>query len=180
MNPAPYIPDKLPVENLNWQRLAGYTSKATLAVARFDGTLSGMVNAVVLLSPITNREAVLSSRIEGTQASLVEVLQHEAGEEYTEKKQEDINEIINYRRALLMAEKALEERPISQQLIRELHAMLMDNVRGGDQTPGAFRTVQNWIGARGCVIEQARFVPPAPLMMRDAMDALAQYIPRMM
>jgi Fic family protein len=170
------MPDTLPVEGLDWQRLAAFTSKATLAVARFDGTLSGMVNAAVLLSPITSREAVLSSRIEGTQASLVEVLQHEAGEEYAEAKQWDIKEVINYRMAMLMAEKALEERPISLQLVRELHAMLMDNVRGGDQTPGAFRVVQNWIGSPGCTIEQARFVPPSPLMMQDAMGSLASYI----
>lgn len=176
MSTIPCVPDNLPVENLNWQRLAGYTSKSTLAIARFDGTLAGMVNAAVLLSPITNREAVLSSRIEGTQASLVEVLQHEAGEEYGEEKRWDINEIINYRRALLMAEQALEDRPISLQLIRELHAMLMENVRGGDQTPGAFRTVQNWIGPRGCTIEQARFVPPSPLVMQTAMENLAQYV----
>jgi len=176
MSILPCIPDTLPIENLNWQRLAGFTSKATLAVARYDGTLSGMVNAAVLLSPITNREAVLSSRIEGTQASLVEVLKHEAGEEYGEEKQGDIKEIINYRRALLMSENALEERPITLQLIRELHAMLMENVRGEDQTPGAFRTIQNWIGKRGCTIEQARFVPPAPLLMKDAMENLVQYI----
>lgn len=176
MSIKPCLPDGLPIEDLNWQRLASFTSKATLAVARFDGTLAGMVNAVVLLSPITNREAVLSSRIEGTQASLVEVLQHEAGEEYAKEKQGDINEIINYRGALLMAEQALEDRLISLQLIRELHAMLMDNVRGGDQTPGAFRTVQNWIGPRGCTIEQARFVPPTPLVMQGAMDNLALYI----
>ena len=176
MTRSPCIPDTLPVEGLDWQRLAGFTSKATLAVARFDGTLSGMVNAAVLLSPVTNREAVLSSRIEGTQASLVEVLQHEAGEEYAEDKQWDIKEVINYRRALLMAENALEERSISRQLIRELHAMLMDNVRGGDQTPGAFRSVQNWIGPPGCAIEQARFVPPEPLVMQDAMENLSDYI----
>lgn len=172
----PCIPDTLPIGQLDWQRLAAFSSKATLAVARFDGTLAGMVNAAVLLSPITNREAVLSSRIEGTQASLVEVLQHEAGETYGEEKQWDINEIINYRRALLMGEQALAERPISLPLIRELHARLMEDVRGGDQTPSAFRSIQNWIGKPGCTLEQARFVPPAPLVMQDAMENFAQYV----
>ncbi|MDH5324388.1 MAG: Fic family protein [Gammaproteobacteria bacterium] len=176
MSQTPCLPDSLPIQNLDWRRLASYCSKATLAVARYDGTLAGMVNAVVLLSPITNREAVLSSRIEGTQASLVEVLQHEAGEEYTMEKQGDIDEIINYRRALLMAEKELEKRPISLQLIRQLHSVLMENVRGGDQTPGSFRTIQNWIGPRGCRIEQARFVPPTPIIMQSSMTNLEQYI----
>lgn len=170
------IPDTLPIDGLDWKRLAPFTSKAMLALARYDGTLSGMVNAAVLLSPVTSQEAVLSSRIEGTQASLTEMLRHEAGERYSEAKQGDIKEIMNYRRALLMAEKALEDRPITLQLIRELHSMLMNDVRGGDQTPGAFRTIQNWIGKKGTPIELARFVPPSPVTMQSALDNLQNYI----
>jgi Fic family protein len=162
---SPFIPEKLPIGSLDWQRLAPYTSKAMLAVARYDGTLDGMVNAAVLLSPITSQEAVLSSRIEGTQASLSEILQHEAGEEYSEDKQGDIKEVMNYRRALLLAESVLKERPVTMQLVRELHSLLMDDVRGGDQTPGAFRTTQNWIGKKGSPIEEARYIPPSPLVM---------------
>lgn len=176
MSRSTSIPDTLPVEGLDWQRLAPYTSKAMLAVARYDGTLDGMVNAAVLLSPVTNQEAVLSSRIEGTQASLTEVLKHEAGEQYSEAKRGDIKEIVNYRRALLTAEEVLKDRPVTLSLIRELHAMLMEDVRGGDKTPGAFRTDQNWIGPKGCKIEEARFVPPSPLMMRDALENLEGYI----
>lgn len=176
MSKAPCIPDTLPLDRLDWKRLAAYTSKAMLALARYDGTLDGMVNAAVLLSPITSREAVLSSQIEGTQASLVEVLQHEAGQEYSEAKQRDIHEVMNYRQALFMAEEALQERPVTLQLIRELHAMLTTGVRGGDKTPGAIRTTQNWIGARGTPIEQARFVPPSPLVMQDALRNLEEYI----
>ncbi len=176
MTQAPCIPDALPLDGLDWKRLAGYTSKAMLALARYDGTLAGMVNAAVLLSPITTQEAVLSSRIEGTQASLTELLKHEAGEAYSEEKQGDIKEVMNYRRALLMAEQSLQERPVTLQLIRELHALLMTDVRGGDQTPGAFRTTQNWIGKKGTPIEEARFVPPAPMVMRDALENLQEYI----
>ena len=172
----PCIPDHLPLEKLNWQRLASFTSQAMLAVARYDGTLDAMINATVLLSPITSQEAVLSSRIEGTQASLTEVLQHEAGEDYSVEKQGDIKEIMNYRHALLIAEDALNERPVTLQLIRELHGILMDNVRGGDRTPGAFRTTQNWIGPRGSLLDDARFVPPNPLLMLDAMENLEKYI----
>ncbi|MCU7890807.1 MAG: hypothetical protein KZQ78_03985 [Candidatus Thiodiazotropha sp. (ex Ustalcina ferruginea)] len=84
MSQSPCIPDTLPIKGLDWQRLAKFTSKAMLIIARYDGTLNGMVNAAVLLSPITSQEAVLSSRIEGTQASLTEVLKHEAGEQYSE------------------------------------------------------------------------------------------------
>ncbi|MCJ7600491.1 MAG: Fic family protein [Desulfobulbaceae bacterium] len=177
MTPRPYIPEKLPLQGLDWQRLASHTSKATMAVARFDGTLSGMVNAEVLLSPITRREAILSSRIEGTQASLVEVLKHEAGEdESNEAKKGDIHEIINYRHALLVGEEYLMERPISLMLIRELHALLMQGVRGRDKTPGSYRTEQNWIGKKGTPIEEARFIPPDPILVQDAMANFEEYL----
>ncbi|MBF0435747.1 MAG: Fic family protein [Magnetococcales bacterium] len=176
MSRTPCIPDTLPIPNLDWRRLAPFTSKAMQAVARYDGTLDGMINAAVLLSPITNQEAVLSSRIEGTQASLTEVLKHEAGERYSEGKRGDIQEIMNYRKALLTAESILKERPITLSLIRELHAMLMNQVRGGDKTPGTFRTDQNWIGPKGCTIKEARFVPPSPLMMHDALENLEAYM----
>lgn len=176
MTQAPCLPDRLPLDRLDWKRLAQRTSPAMLALARYDGTLDGIVNSAVLLSPITSQEAVLSSRIEGIQASLTEVLQHEAGEAYSAAKQRDIKEVMNYRRALLMAEEALRERPLTLQLIRELHALLMQDVRGGDQTPGAFRTTQNWIGKKGTPLDQARFVPQSPVVMRDALENLEGYI----
>ena len=83
-----------------------------------------------MLSPLTLQEAVLSSRIEGTQASLAEVLQHEAGERFEENKERDIQEIINYREALAFAEQQLNKRPLSLNLIKQRHAMLLDSVRG--------------------------------------------------
>lgn len=167
----PFTPDDLPPNNLDWERLVPLISKANRAIARFDGTLNGIVNPEVLLSPITNQEAVLSSRIEGTIASLTEVLKHEAGDEQPdEKKRGDIQEIINYRAALLTAEKELQDRPITLHLIRSLHSLLMHDVRGGDLTPGAFRTTQNHIGKPGTSIEQARFIPPDPVTMQSAME----------
>lgn len=169
-------PHDLPFQDLDWKRLAPFTSKATLELARYDGTLNGIINPAVLLSPITNREAVLSSQIEGTQATYIEVLQHEAGEQYDEAKRGEIREILNYRRALLTAEEYLGERPITLQLIRELHAILMRDVRGGDKTPGKFRTDQNWIGKKGSTIEQARFVPPDPLTMTDHLQKFQAFI----
>ena len=174
--PQPCVPDMLPLDNLDWRRIAKFASRAMLALARYDGTLDGMVNAAVLLSPITNQEAVLSSRIEGTQASMSEVLQHEAGEQFDDAKYGDIREVMNYRRALLMAENILRDRPISLALVRELHAVLMADVRGADQTPGAFRITQNWIGERGTPIEQARYIPPSPLIMQGSLDNLDSYI----
>lgn len=176
MSVVPCIPDRLPVDGLDWKRLAAHTSRAMLELARYDGTLNGMINAAVLLSPITSQEAVLSSRIEGTQASLVELLKHEAGESYSEEKQQDIREIINYRRTLLMGEEALKERSITVQLVRELHAHLMQNVRGRDLKPGTLRNTQNWIGKKGTPIEQARFVPPSPLVLQDSLENWEAYV----
>lgn len=176
MNATPHIPETLPLGGLDWKRLIPNNSRAMHALGRYDGMLAGMVNAAVLLSPVTSQEAVLSSRIEGTRASLTEVLSREAGERYSDPMERDIQEIVNYRRALLMAEEALQERPVSLQLIRGLHEILMKGVRGGDKTPGSFRRTQNWIGRRGTSIGQARFVPPEPAIMNDALRNLEEYI----
>ena len=92
----PFIPHKLPPDNINWQKLVPLIGKANAAIARYDGLLQSLINPVVLLSPITTNEAVLSSRIEGTQASLGEVLEHDAGLDTgkSSSKNEDIKEII--------------------------------------------------------------------------------------
>lgn len=171
----PCVPDTLPFE-VEWKSLVSLVGQAGRAIARYDGTLEGIVNSAVLLSPITLKEAELSSKIEGTQATLVEVLQHEAGEEYEEEKNRDIKEIMNYRTALLIAEEYLEDRPLSLALIRELHEILMDSVRGKDKKPGAFRDNQNWIGKPGDPIERARFVPPEPLVMEASLDNLQNFM----
>ena len=176
MASIPFIPDRLPIEGLNWQKLVPVLGSATRALARYDGLLQGLINPAVLLSPISTQEAVLSSRIEGTQATFGEVLQHEAGEEFSKEKTSDIKEISNYRRALRMAERSLEDRPITLSLVKELHAMLMDSVRGQDKMPGQFRVEQNWIGKHGTTIEQARFIPPSPLIMQEHLDAWQKFI----
>ena len=125
-----------------------------------------------------NNEAVLSSRIEGTQATLDEVLEHEAGAETTEAKRNDIEEILNYRACVLFASDVLRERGLTLSLLRELHQRLMAGVRGHDKRPGEFRTEQNWIGRPGSSIEQARFVPPDPVRMRDCLDNWEHYVSR--
>ncbi len=172
----PCIPDDLPIE-IKWQpSLVNLVSLANRAIARYDGTLEGIVNSAVLLSPITVNEAVLSSKIEGTHATLGEVLQHEAGESFEKEKSIDIQEIINYRKALLTAEHYLEDRTISMSLVRELHSILMDSVRGENKNPGAFRIDQNWIGRPGQDMDKARFIPPAPLIMKASLDDLEKFI----
>ncbi len=172
----PCNPEKLPPSGLDWEKLTPFISRATRSLARYDGTLDAIINPAVLLSPITNQEAILSSQIEGTVATLVEVLGHEAGQDFNEKKTNDIKEIINYRKALLLAENYVLERPITLQLIRELHAMLMKDVRGGDRTPGQFRSTQNHIGKPGTPISQARFIPPNPMVMISALEDWQKFI----
>ena len=128
-----------------------------------------------MLSPLTNEEAVLSSGIEGTQATIDEVLEHEAGIIRTGAKGEDIREILNYRKALSSAQMFLKDRPISMHLIRELHKILLDGVRGQNKTPGEIRTEQNWIGRSGCSLEDASFVPPNPMQLSGHLENWEKY-----
>lgn len=116
----PYVPDSLPPENLDFGRLFGLVGKANAALARYDGLLQGIVNPQIMLSPLTTQEAVLSSKIEGTQATLDEVLEHEAGIEVELEKQKDIQEIVNYRSALMAAKDCLNDVPITLGLIRQM------------------------------------------------------------
>ena len=172
----PYRPHTLPVENLDYRQLLPLVGRANAVLARYDGLLQGIPNPAVMLSPLTTREAVLSSKIEGTQATVDEVLEHEAGLEKEGEKYKDIQEISNYRLALHQAVNYLANYPIRLSFIRELHKTLMDSVRGQSKSPGEFRKAQNWIGFAGCSIEQAAFVPPSPLYMQDSLGALEAYI----
>lgn len=171
-----YIPQKLPITEIEWEPLIPLIVQANRSLARYDGVLSGVPNPRVLLSPLTTREAVLSSRIEGTRATLGEVLRFEAGDEESEPgKRHDIQEIINYRRALRLAEKELETRPFNLNLLLKLHATLLDSVRGQDKARGSFRIIQNWIGSTNSTIDQAQFVPPDPLLVPEYMDNWEKY-----
>ena len=172
----PYIPQPLPLAHLDSQRLLQAVGRANRALARYDGLLESMINPELLLSPLTMQEAQLSSQIEGTQASLKEVLEHEAGDTKTGEKGEDVLEIINYRVTLSIAQEELAQGPITLFLIRQMHRMLMMSVRGKDKAPGEFRKDQNWIGRPGCKIDEASFVPPGPLQLQDHLQAWETYL----
>ena len=156
--------------------MAKFIGKGNAAIARYDGMLQSLPNPGVLLSPITVNEAVLSSRIEGTQATLDQVLEFDAGLQGAERRQGDIEEVSNYRIAVQIAELALQDRPLSLSLIKEVHQRLMQGVRGRDKAPGRFREDQNWIGRPGDTIERARFVPPSPLLLPAALQAWEAFI----
>lgn len=172
----PYVPDSLPLDNLDYRLLLPLVGQANAALARYDGLLQGIPNPAVMLSPLTTQEAVLSSRIEGTQATVDEVLEQEAGLLKEGEKYQDIQEISNYRRALFKAREYLLDYPIRLGFVCELHRILMNSVRGQDKTPGEFRRDQNWIGRQGCTLEQATFVPPNPLQLLDYLQAWERYL----
>lgn len=173
----PYNPSQLPLENLDYSRLIGLVGEANARLAEYSGLLQGVVNPAVMLSPLTQQEAVLSSKIEGTQATVEEVLEHEAGQEFDENKKVDIQEVLNYRKALMLSQESLKEgRNISLHLLLQLHEILMDSVRGHNKAPGQFRVEQNWIGRAGCSIDDATFVPPNPIQLNDHLEAWARYV----
>jgi Fic family protein len=172
----PYIPNELPLQDLDYKRLFAFVGNANAELARYDGLLQGVVNPAILLSPLTTNEAVLSSKIEGTQATLDEVLEHEAGLDMDIEKTHDIQEIVNYRSALIQAETLLTDNPLSLYLIRQMHHTLLDSVRGKNKSPGSFRTDQNWIGKYGCSMEDASFVPPSPLILQEFLEKWEAYV----
>jgi len=172
----PYSPQKLPISGIDWESLANPIGRANRAVGNFGGILRGLPNPEVLLSPLVTQEAVLSSRIEGTIATLSEVLRFEAGEEsFSPEKQNDIYEIVNYRVAMLTAEKLLRTKPFHLNLLLKLHSILLDSVRGRDKGRGRFRTIQNWIGRPNTSVEQATFVPPSPSVLPEYLDNWEKY-----
>ena len=139
-----------PEERIDWPMLIPLLGPAAAAVARYDGLLAGIPNPHVLLSPLATREAVLSSRIEGTQATLGDVLGFEAGQEpESATRRLDIQEILNYRAALQRAEEMLGTLPLSQRVVREAHRVLLQGARGEGKAPGDYRRTPNWIGPPG-------------------------------
>ena len=172
----PFIADLLPITGVRWEPLIPLIGPANRSLAHYDGLLQALPNPDVLLSPLTTQEAVVSSRIEGTQATLSDVLKFEAGEEpKAESRRLDVKEILNYRGALRKAETELKGRPFNLNLLLDLHDMLLDSVRGRDKARGRFRTTQNWIGRPGAPIEKAQFVPPSPMAVTHLLDNWEKY-----
>lgn len=174
-----YHAGAFPPRELDWSRLIPLLGPTAAAVARYDGILAAVPNPAVLLSPLTTQEAVLSSRIEGTQATFDEVLEFEAGAEPEDRSPEriaDIHEVLNYRRALREAERMMAELPLCLRVVQAAHRLLMDGVRGHGKSPGELRRVPNWIGSAGCSIDEARFVPVGAQDLPDAMAKWERYV----
>ncbi len=172
-----FIPKPLPPEppiQLDKEALQ-LLSLADIALGRLDGLSEILPNPELFVSIYVNKEAVLSSQIEGTQASLIDVLAFESDAAEPENPQ-DIEEVVNYIAALKYGLMRLETLPLSLRLLREIHGELMKGVRGAERSPGEFRTSQNWIGGLGSSIETARFVPPPPVDMQNALGELELFL----
>lgn len=157
---------------IKWDNaLATSLSRADHVLGKLSHEGSTLPNPHLLVRPFITREAVLSSRIEGTQATLGEILADEGGVS-VDRSPDDLREIRNYIVALDYGLKRGSELPLSLRLIKEVHARLMQGVRGSHATPGEFRRTQNWIGRPGSTIETAKFVPPAP---EELMGVLGEF-----
>jgi Fic family protein len=170
-----FVPNSLPPPQLDLGGMISPIARATQALGELSGIGRTLPNPYLLLRPFMRREAVASSKIEGTVTTLSELLVYEAGSDAGVSA--DTIEVRNYMRALQQGIQRLSELPVSTRLMLELHQILMSGVRAGRGdhiVPGEFKRDQNWIGAR--LIQNARFVPPPPAYMAQAMGDLENYI----
>ncbi|PZR99879.1 MAG: cell filamentation protein Fic, partial [Chloroflexi bacterium] len=171
-----FIPQLLPptpsvrMDDRLWMLL----SSADRALGRLDGSTEALPNPDLFVYMYVHKEAVLSSQIEGTQASLIDVLEFEAQAAEPDQPQ-DVPEVVNYVAAMNYGLERLSTLPLSLRLLREIHKELL-HVRGGERTPGEFRQIQNWIGPPGAALASARFVPPPPHEMHNALDNFERFL----
>ncbi len=173
-----FIPDSLPpADSIDPDHtLLCLLSDADRALGRLAGISGLLPNPEMLVMMFVKKEAVLSSQIEGTQASLLDVLEYEAGK-LSGADPRDLGAVVNYIAAMDLGLKQVEKGvPVGAKLIREVHGKLMKGVRGGDRRPGELRDVQNWIGPPDCDIGDALFIPPSVKDMKKAMAQLESYI----
>lgn len=178
-----FMPNPLPPDLPFDAELVRILSDADRALGELAGQGRTLPNPQLLIRPFVRREAVLSSRIEGTQADIADLYAYEAGQlplpgVKPAPPESDVHEVYNYVRALEYGLERLSTLPVSLRLTRELHERLMEGVRGDKATPGEFRRSQNWIGRPGCSLNEAEYVPPPAPEMTEALDALEKYLHR--
>ncbi|MCP5231113.1 MAG: Fic family protein [Zoogloeaceae bacterium] len=170
--PKPLPPDPPVAMGLDLQRRL---SLADRALGRLDGSIRTLPNPDLFVFMYVRKEAVLSSQIEGTQSSLNDLLEAEA-DIFASDRPKDVDEVLNYVRAMNYGLARLHELPVSIRLIREIHAQLLQGVRGSQRQPGELRRIQNWIGPSGCTLREASFVPPPPQTLGDHLAALETFL----
>lgn len=172
-----FVPAKLPPNPpIQYDdELQGLLSLADRKLGRLDGVTQILPNPELFVAMYVKKEAVLSSQIEGTQASFVDVLSTEYNQA-DDQRHDDVKEVINYVDAMNWGLEQLASFPLSLRLIRNIHARLIHNTRGANKNPGEFRTSQNWIGPAGCTLNTATFVPPTVPDMNVALGDLELFI----
>jgi Fic family protein len=171
-----FIPDPLPPDTEWSNKLLAALSQADRSLARLAEVGKSFPVPHVVVRPFIRKEAVLSSQIEGTRTTFQELLSFEAGQLSLFRDIEDTREVHNYVQAIDYGLERLETFPLSIRLIREIHKILMQGVRGERMTPGEVRRSQNWIGRPGTTVEKARYVPPPPKEMHDCLSDLEKFI----
>ncbi len=170
-----FLPNPLP-PHLEWNTdLVNALSRADYILGKLSREGSKLPNPHLLIRPFITREAVLSSKIEGTQATLGEILAGEVGAQI-DRSPADLQEVQNYIIALEYGLERLNDFPLSLRLIKEIHGKLMLGVRGSHATPGEFRRTQNWIGTPGCTLATAKFVPPSPDNLMDTLKDFESFL----
>ena len=172
-----FVPKPLPPTPALRQdaELASLLSAADHRLGRLDGVASTLPNPDLFVAMFVHKEAVLSSQIEGTQASLDDVLEFEAGAASADLPG-DVAEAVNYVAAMNYGLERIKELPLSLRLMKEIHKRLLEGARGGEKEPGEFRRSQNWVGPMGTSLTQAMYVPPSVDDMNRAMGDLESFL----
>jgi len=173
-----YIPTEFP-PNLTLEPFIKKIVEANRGVALFDGVLRALPNPDILLAPLTTNEAVLSSKIEGTQTTFEDVLKEEAGitpKNISQSLKEDLKEVLNYKKALIYGSEAIQYRDLSLSLIKEFQEILLTDVRGRNRLLGEIRKSQNWIGSPGSSIENAKYIPPDPVILPEHLEYWERFL----
>lgn len=173
-----FIPEPLPPANPALEidlELQSLLSRADRALGRLDGSIQTLPDANLFVFMYVRKEAVLSSQIEGTQSSLTDVLEAEA-QLHNPQRPRDVNDVLNYVRAMNYGLERLVELPVSVRLVREIHQRLLHGIRGAEREPGELRRTQNWIGPSGCRLREATFVPPPPDQVPEALSKWERFL----
>ncbi|MCL2094746.1 Fic family protein [Candidatus Saccharibacteria bacterium] len=174
-NIIPFSLPKLP-PTLDLSKHIPLITSAHSAVARYDETQKKLPNPEIIAIPLSMKEAQRSSQIEGTEVTLQEVFAADDTKAENTEKEKDFREIWNYREAIVESRALLDRRPLSENVIKELHAILLNSVRGRNKAPGEFRKHMVHIGSPGSTAKEARYIPPAPNTIPMLFSNLMQYI----
>ena len=169
-----FVPSPLPPEPTIEpdQDMISLLINANTQIATLNEIAKHIPNMNLFVSMYVRKEALMSSQIEGTQATLEDVFDPMLDT----NRNRDVADVVNYIKATEYAIRRLETLPLCNRLLRETHAILMENVRGQEQNPGEFRHSQNWIGGQGSTLKTARYIPPAPEDMNTAISDLEKYM----